>query len=101
MAEIDVSELMSTQIANDVALQSRIFNSSFITTMSGSNAIHSRCGQVLDKRVSEFDVEENRAVTSIDPASQSFWLGKGGLDSGQVAANSALLVEILRQVQTK
>jgi hypothetical protein len=99
MSEINMYSMLMAQVANDVVLQARIANSAFITNMSGSMAVHSRCGQVMDKRIAEYDIEEVRAVTSVDPATQSYLLSKAGLDAGQVAMSTSTLIEVLRQVQ--
>ena len=101
MAGVDISELINSQIGNDIMLQSRMSSSAFISTMSTSNNVHARCGQVLDKRIAEFDIEENRAYSSIDPVSQSFLLAKGNSDNGSVTVSNALLLEVLRQSQGK
>ena len=92
-------ELISDQFANDIAIQARASNQSFISTMAGSNAIHSRCGQVLDKRVAEFDLEEARSESAIDPVSQSYMLSKSSIENGSVQINTALLLEVLRSSQ--
>lgn len=99
MAEL--LELINDQVANDVALQARASNQSFISTMAGSNSIHSRCAQVLDKRVAEFDLEEARSESAIDPVSQSYMLAKANADNGGVSISNALLLEILRSTQAK
>jgi hypothetical protein len=100
MAGSDVLELINGQFANDVALQARAANSAFVTNMASVQTNHARCAQVLDKRISEYDIEENRAATSIDPAAQSFWLSKANQDGGNVNIGTGLLLEILRSVQT-
>lgn len=99
MAGTDVLELINGQFANDVALQSRAANSAFITNMASVQSNHSRCAQVLDKRISEYDIEENRAATSIDPVSQSFLLSKANADAGNVTVSTGMLLEILRTAQ--
>jgi hypothetical protein len=97
----DVLELINGQFANDVALQARAANSAFVTNMASVQSNHARCAQVLDKRISEYDIEENRAATSWDPASQSMWLSKANADSGNVNIGTGLLLEILRTAQAK
>ena len=57
MADKTTYELVCEQLANDVIVQARASNQAFISTMSGVNAIHARCAQVLDKRIAEFDIE--------------------------------------------
>lgn len=101
MASVDLSELLNANNANDFMLQNKMSNHMFISVMSSNLAVHSRCGQVLDKRVAEFDIEENRAYTSVDPASQSYLLNRAGQDNGATNTQNALLIEILRQVQAK
>jgi len=101
MAETSVLELINDQFANDIAMQARASNQAFVGTMAGSNAIHSRCAQVLDKRVSEYDIEEARSASAIDPVSQSYMLSKAAQDGGNVQVGTALLLEILRQGQAK
>jgi hypothetical protein len=101
MAETSVLELINDQFANDIAMQARASNQAFVGTMAGSNAIHSRCAQVLDKRVSEYDIEEARSASAIDPVSQSYMLSKSAQDGGNVQVGTALLLEILRQGQAK
>lgn len=100
MAE-SVLTLINDQFANDVALQARASNQAFVSTMAGSNSIHGRCAQVLDKRVAEFDLEETRAASAIDPVSQSYWLSKTNADNGSVSVSNAILLEILRGSQAK
>lgn len=99
MAGSDVLELINGQFANDVALQARAANSAFVTNMASVQSNHSRCAQVLDKRISEYDIEENRAATAIDPVSQSFLLSKANADAGNVSINTGILLEILRTTQ--
>ena len=67
--------------------------------MAGNNAIHSRCAQVLDKRVAEYDLEESRASSAVDPVSQSYMLAKAAGDNGGVQVSTSLLLEILRTSQ--
>lgn len=97
----NIYDIILGQIANDVALQARAANSAFITNMSGVNAVHARCAQVIDKRIAEYDIEEVRATTSFDPASQSFWLSKTNQDNGAGQNATGQLLEILRQMQKK
>lgn len=99
MAEL--LDLINDQVANDVSLQARAANQAFVSTMAGSNAIHSRCAQVLDKRVAEFDLEEARSESAVDPVSQSYMLSKAAIDNGGVSISNALLLEILRASQAK
>jgi len=101
MASVDLSEIMVANSANDFMLQNKMSNHMFINVMSANLAVHSRCGQVLDKRVAEFDIEENRAYSSIDPSTQSYLLNRAGQDNGSTATQNSLLLEILRQVQAK
>jgi hypothetical protein len=101
MAESTVLELINDQFANDVALQARASNQAFVSTMAGNNAIHSRCAQVLDKRVAEYDIEEARSASAIDPVSQSYMLHKSTQEAGNVQVSTALLLEILRSSQAK
>lgn len=101
MASVDLSELLNANNANDFMLQNKMSNHMFINVMASNLAVHARCGQVLDKRVAEFDIEENRAYTSVDPASQSYLLNRAGQDNGATNTQNALLIEILRQVQAK
>ena len=96
-----VLDLINDQFANDIAMQARASNQAFVSTMAGNNAIHSRCAQVLDKRVAEYDLEEARASSSIDPVSQSFWLNKSQGDNGGVMISTAQLLSILRQTASK
>lgn len=96
-----VIDLITDQVANDVAMQARAANQAFVSTVAGNIAIHSRCAQVLDKRVAEYDLEESRATSAIDPVSQSYMLQKAQGDSGSVHVNTALLLEILRGSQAK
>jgi len=99
MADNNIYDVLMSQVANDVMLQSRMANTAFISTMSTSNNVHARCGQVIDKRVAEFDIEENRAYSSLDPSSQSFWLAKSNQDNGSGHVSAAQLLEVLRQSQ--
>lgn len=101
MAGKSVYELVCEQLANDVAVQARASNQSFISTMAGLNAVHARCAQVIDKRIAEFDIEKARAASAIDPVSQSFWLSKSVADNSGVQVSTGQLLEILRQVQAK
>jgi len=101
MAEKSTYDLVCEQLANDVLVQARASNQSFISNMAGINSVHARCAQVIDKRVAEFDMDKARAQSAIDPTSQSFWLNKGNADSGNVQIGTAQLMEILRQVQAK
>jgi len=94
-----VLDLINDQFANDIAMQARASNQAFVSTMAGNNAIHSRCAQVLDKRVAEYDLEEARASSSIDPVSQSYMLAKAAGDNGGVQVSTSLLLEILRSSQ--
>lgn len=95
----NIYDIILGQIANDVALQARAANSAFITNMAGVNAVHARCAQVIDKRIAEYDIEEVRATTSFDPASQSFWLSKTNADNGAGQTATGQLLEVLRQMQ--
>lgn len=97
----NIYDIILGQIANDVALQARAANSAFITNMSGLNAVHARCAQVIDKRIAEYDIEEVRATSSIDPATQSWWLAKTNADNGGGQTATAQLLEILRTMQKK
>jgi hypothetical protein len=101
MAEKTVYELVCEQLANDVLVQARASNQAFISTMAGTIAVHARCAQVIDKRISEFDLEKARATSAIDPVSQSYMLAKNNGDAGNVQIGTAQLMEILRQVQAK
>ena len=101
MADKTTYDLVCEQLANDVVVQARASNQAFISTMSGVNAIHARCAQVLDKRISEFDIEKARAATAIDPVSQSFWLNKAQTDAGSVMISTGQLLSILRQTASK
>jgi hypothetical protein len=101
MADTTVLQLINDQFANDIGLQARASNQAFVSLMAGNNSIHSRCAQVLDKRVAEYDIEEARAYSAIDPVSQSYMLSKAAQDSGNVQVNSAILLEILRASQAK
>jgi len=101
MAEQSVLQLINDQFANDIGLQARASNQAFVGMMAGNNSIHSRCAQVLDKRVAEYDIEEARAVSAIDPVSQSYMLAKSAGENGSVQIGSALLLEILRSSQAK
>lgn len=97
----NIYDIILGQIANDVALQARAANSAFITNMSGLNSVHARCAQVIDKRIAEYDIEEVRATSSIDPATQSWWLSKANADNGSGQNATAQLLEILRTMQKK
>lgn len=97
---VDFYEQAMAQVVNNMNIQSNLANQMFISVMAGNMAVHSRCGQVIDKRVAEFDIEENRAYSSIDPASQSFLLNRAGQDNGATQTQTAQLIEILRQVQS-
>lgn len=101
MAEKTTYDLVCEQLANDIVVQARASNQAFISTMAGVNAIHARCAQVIDKRISEFDLEKARASTAIDPVSQSFWLNKSAADSGSVMVSTSQLLSILRQTASK
>lgn len=94
-----VQELILGQLQNDILVASRAATQAFVTNMASVNATHSRCAQVLDKRIAEYDLAETRAETAIDPASQSYWLAKASIDNGLVSINTNLLLEILRQSQ--
>jgi hypothetical protein len=94
-----VLDLINDQFANDIAMQARASNQAFVSTMAGNNAIHSRCAQVLDKRVAEYDLEESRASSAVDPVSQSYMLAKAAGDNGGVQVSTSLLLEILRASQ--
>ena len=94
-----VLDLINDQFANDIAMQARASNQAFVSTMAGNNAIHSRCAQVLDKRVAEYDLEESRASSAVDPVSQSYMLAKAAGDNGGVQVSTSLLLEILRTSQ--
>lgn len=94
-----VLDLINDQVANDIAMQARASNQAFVSTMAGNNAIHSRCAQVLDKRVAEYDLEESRASSAVDPVSQSYMLAKAAGDNGGVQVSTSLLLEILRASQ--
>jgi hypothetical protein len=97
---IDFFEQAMAQVVNNMNIQSNLANQMFISTMAGNLAVHSRCGQVIDKRVAEFDIEENRALSSIDPTTQAFMLARAGQDNGATNTQTAQLIEILRQVQS-
>jgi hypothetical protein len=97
---IDFYEQAMAQVVNNMNIQSNLANQMFISTMAGNLAVHSRCGQVIDKRVAEFDIEENRALSSIDPTTQAFMLARAGQDNGATNTQTAQLIEILRQVQS-
>jgi hypothetical protein len=94
-----VEQLILGQLQNDILVASRASTQAFVTNMASVNANHARCAQVLDKRIAEYDLQETRAETAIDPASQSFWLAKAAMDNGMVSISSNLLLEILRQAQ--
>jgi hypothetical protein len=95
----NIYDIILGQIANDVALQARAANSAFITNMAGVNSVHARCAQVIDKRIAEYDIEEVRAASSIDPSTQSWWLSKANGDNGASQTSTGQLLEILRQMQ--
>jgi hypothetical protein len=97
---IDFFEQAMAQVVNNMNIQSNLANQMFISTMAGNLAVHSRCGQVIDKRVAEFDIEENRALSSIDPTTQAFLHARAGQDNGATNTQTAQLIEILRQVQS-
>lgn len=97
---VDFYEQAMAQVVNNMNIQSNLANQMFISVMAGNMAVHSRCGQVIDKRVAEFDIEENRAYSSIDPSSQAFLLARAGQDNGATQTQTANLIEILRQVQS-
>jgi hypothetical protein len=101
MASVDFAEVFNANSVNDFQLQNKLSNQMFINVMASNLAVHSRCGQVLDKRVAEFDIEENRAYSSIDPSTQSYLLNRAGQDNGSTNTQNALLIEILRQIQAK
>jgi hypothetical protein len=95
----NVEQLILGQLQNDILVASRAATQAFVTNMASVNAVHSRCAQVIDKRIAEYDLAEVRAETAIDPASQSFWLAKAAADNGMVSVSTNLLLEILRQTQ--
>lgn len=97
----DFFEQAMAQQLNNMLVQSNLANQMFISVMSNNMAVHSRCGQVVDKRVAEFDIEENRALSSIDPTTQAFMLARAGQDNGATMTQNAALLEILRQVQAR
>lgn len=97
---VDMFEAAMAQQLNNMMVQGNMANQMFITVMSNNMAVHSRCGQVLDKRVAEFDIEENRALTSIDPTTQSYLLNRSAQDTGAMQTQNATLLEILRQIQS-
>lgn len=98
---VDFFEQVMTQQLNNMLVQSNAANQMFISVMAGNMAVHSRCGQLVDKRVAEFDIEETRALTSIDPMTQSYLLNRSAQDTGSTHIQNATLLEILRQVQAK
>jgi hypothetical protein len=97
----DFFETAIAQQLNNMLVQSNAANQMFISVMANNMAVHSRCGQVIDKRVAEFDIEENRAYTSVDPTTQAFLLARAGQDNGATMNQNATLLEILRQVQAR
>ncbi len=96
-----VLDLINDQFANDVALQARASNQAFISTSSGSLAIHARCAQVLDKRVAEYDLEEVRSASAIDPVSQSYMLAKTSLENGAVQISTSQLIDLFKSAAAK
>lgn len=101
MAGADYAEVLNNTAVSNMMLQDKLSNQMFINVMAANLSVHSRCGQVLDKRVAEFDIEENRAYSSIDPSTQSYLLNREGQDNGSTNTQNSLLIEILRQVQAK
>lgn len=98
---MELMTLISDQFAHDIAMQARAANQAFVATMAGNVSIHSRCAQVIDKRIAEFDLEEARAESAVDPVSQSYMLSKASQESGSIQVSNALLLEVLRQAQVK
>ena len=98
---MDLETLIAGELQHDILTCSRAATQAFVTNHAGLNANHSRCAQVLDKRIAEYDLSETRAETAIDPASQSYMLAKSAIDNGLVTVNPSLLLEILRAAQAK
>lgn len=76
----EIATVIEGTLLNDVVVQHRMANIGFITAMNTANHNHSRCGQVLDKRIAELDSEEANANvkdrTGFDTSSQSHDLAK-------------------------
>jgi len=71
----EIATVIEGTLLNDVVVQHRMANIGFITAMTNSNHNHSRCAEVLDKRIAELDAEEAGANvkdrTGFDAQSQA------------------------------
>jgi hypothetical protein len=72
----EIPTVIMGTLMNDVVVQHRMANIGFIMASTNSNHNHSRCAEVLDKRIAELDTEEVSANvkdrTGFDAQSQAF-----------------------------
>jgi hypothetical protein len=94
-----MDELIKGEVENKILQISKQSDQFFVTNMAAVQANHSRCGQVLDKRIAEFDLEEARSASAMDPMTTSFLLSKTVADNGAVSINVGTLLEVLRTIQ--
>ena len=96
-----MDELIKGELQNKVLQISKQSDQFFVTNMAAVQANHSRCGQMMDKRISEYDLAEGRAASAMDPMTTSYLLSKANVDNGAVSISNSLLLEILRANQQK
>jgi len=96
-----MDDLIKGELHNKILQISKQSDQFFVTNMAAVQANHSRCGQLLDKRISEYDLEEARAQSAMDPMTTSFLLAKTNVDNGNVHIANSLLLELLRTNQAK
>jgi len=57
----EIATVIEGTLLNDVVVQHRMANIGFITAVTNGTHNHSRCSEVLDKRIAELDTEEASA----------------------------------------
>jgi len=91
-----MDELIKGELQNKVLQISKQSDQFFVTNMASVQANHSRCGQLLDKRIAEYDLAEARAGSAMDPMTTSYLLSKTNADNGSVHVANSLLLELIR-----
>lgn len=93
-----LENLMFGNLVNNTMAQANAANQYFIQATGQSLQVHARCGQVLDKRVSELDIAEGRGHSAIDPVSKGYHIASDGIITGAGHVNTGLLTAILDRV---
>jgi len=94
-----VDDLIYGELKNKILSVNKQSDQFFVTNMASVQAVHARCGQVMDKRTAEYDLAEARAASAMDPMSTNYLLNQSIANQNSVQINPMVLLEWLRASQ--